>query len=840
LELWKLPLRSFVVFPLCLLAAPAIAQGAAPPATATQAVPAASDIVVTAPRLPGQVDTPLAPIITLDEADIAAYGAANLADLLAALAPQTGSGRGRGSGPPAILINGQRISSFREFRNIPPEAIRRIEVLPEEVALRFGFPPNQRVVNMILRENFAARAVDLEYGGPDRGGYGTSEIEATLLKINRANRFNLNATIDDTSLLTEAERGVIQTSVPSVAGDPDPAAYRALVPDSRSLALTGSWSTGLGQNGRAGSFSVNGNITRSDNRALSGLNLVQLTAPGGATALRSLPGPLEPVSRSVEASGGTALNTRFGAWQFSATVDATHAESQTFTDQRADTSALVAAAALGTLSITGPLSALPLAAQARTFSNSERLESLITLTGQPLRLPAGEVSLTLKTGLTWIDFRTADSRSASGPVALNRFRVHGGFNLGVPLTSRNEHFGGAIGDVSLNFSASLSDVSDFGAVNDWSAGLNWSPTDKLGLQASYIVNQETPAVSQLGNPAAISLNVPVFDFARNETALVTVTSGGNPLLKREQQRDLKFSANWQMPFLSNSSLLVEYFRNHSNDVTAAFPVLTPAIEAAFTGRVTRDSSGRLIAVDRRPVTLAETRGERIRWGFNLSGAYGHAAPGGLPGMGGPGARPPGAGGPRPGGMPGGPPGGGRGPGGGGGFGGPMMAMMGGGGGQGRWNLSVYHTIRFSESVLIAPGVPLLNLLDGDALTGGGVARQAVEFEGGTFYRGFGLRFGGSFTAPTHLNASGAPGTSDLRFGSLFKLDLRAFINMDQQRGLVRALPFLKGSRLMLVAENVLDQRQRVTDASGAVPLGYQADYLDPRGRWLGVDFRKVF
>ncbi len=795
-------MRSIFVFPLCLVSAPAFAQAAVPAEDQAEAAPARSDIVVTAPRLPGQVDTPLAPFITLDEADIAAYGAANLADLLAALAPQTGSGRGRGSGPPAILINGQRISNFREFRNIPPEAIRRVEVLPEEVALRFGFPPNQRVVNMILRENFASRAVDLEYEAPDRGGYGTSEVEATLLRINRASRFNLNAIVNDTSLLTEAERGVIQTSAPPAAGDPDPAAYRSLVPDSRSLALTGSWSTGLGQGGRAGSFSLNGNITRSDSRSLAGLTLIQINAP---VALNS-------VSRTVEASSGAALNTRIGSWQFSATVDATHAENQTFTDLRSDT-------------------------QARTFSNSERLESLVTLTGQPLRVPAGEVSLTLKTGLTWIDFRTMDSRAATGPVALNRFRVHGGFNLGIPLTSRNEHFGGAIGDVSLNFSASLSDVSDFGAVNDWSVGVNWSPIEALGLQASYIVNQEAPAISQLGNPAAITLNVPVYDFARNETALVTVTSGGNPLLKREQQRDLKFSANWQLPFLSNSSLLVEYFRNRSNDVTAQFPVLTPAIEAAFAGRVTRDANGRLIALDRRPVTLAETQGERLRWGFNISGAYGQAVPGGapgIPGMGGPGPRGPrgpgGPGGPRPGG-PGGP--------GGGGFGGPMMAMM-GGGGQGRWNLSVYHTYRFAETVLIAPGGPVLDLLNGDALTGGGVTRHGLEFEGGTFYRGFGLRFGGSFSAPTRLLSSGAPGASDLRFGSLFKLDLRAFINFDQQRGLIRALPFLKGSRLMLVAENVLDQRQRVTDASGAVPLGYQADYLDPRGRWLGVDFRKVF
>ncbi len=34
--------------------------------------------------------------------------------------------------------------------------------------------------------------------------------------------------------------------------------------------------------------------------------------------------------------------------------------------------------------------------------------------------------------------------------------------------------------------------------------------------------------------------------------------------------------------------------------------------------------------------------------------------------------------------------------------------------------------------------------------------------------------------------------------------------------------------------------QRVTDGSGQVPQSYQHDYLDPRGRVIGVSLRKVF
>ena len=178
---------------------------------------------------------------------------------------------------------------------------------------------------------------------------------------------------------------------------------------------------------------------------------------------------------------------------------------------------------------------------------------------------------------------------------------------------------------------------------------------------------------------------------------------------------------------------------------------------------------------------------------------------------------------------------GRGPGGGGGRG-----MGRGGNGPGRWNLSLAHTVELTNTVLIAPGGPSLDLLDGDALTAGGVARHGLELEGGGFYRGFGLRFNGNWSAPVTVRGSGAPGSTDLRFGSVLKLNLRAFVNFDQQKKVVEAVPFLKGARLMLKVDNVLDQRQRVTNSAGEVPLTYQADYRDPRGRVIGIDFRKMF
>ena len=738
-------------------------------------------ILVIATRLRGALDVPQLPVATLDEAEIAAYGAASIADLLAALAPQTGSARGRGGGFPVVLINGQRVASFREMRNFPSEAIRKVEVLPEEVALRYGYPPNQRVVNFILKDNFASNTLEVEFRQPWAGGSSTTEFEASMMRINGPRRLNLTATATDTTPLTEAERKIIP-SVPVAAGQPDPAPFRTLIADSRDLGLNATWSKGLGSGGLDGQLSLNAAASRSASRALSGLDL--------------LGEPLARATKTTSLQGGAGLNRRLGEWQLSATLDGTHSQSDTRIDRR-DGSGFDTASA-----------------------ESDSLTGLVTMIGRPLRLPAGEVNVTFKTGYAYTGLESRDTRSAAGVTNLNRGDVSAGLNLGLPLTSRRKGVLGGIGDVSLNFSAGLNRLSDFGTLKDWSAGLSWAPTETLGLQVSYIVNQAAPGLSDLGGPITVTFNVPTYDFSRGETVLVAISGGGNRALLRETQRDLKIAGNWQLPFLRNSNLLIEYFRNRSEDVTASFPLLTPAIEAAFPGRVTRDSTGRLVAIDRRPVTLAQQRGSRLRWGLNLSGMIGKATSGGGQGRPGGGERRPGGGGMR-------------------GMGG-MGAMLGGPGGQGRWNASLFHTYRLSEQVLVAPGGPSLDLLNGDALSGGGVARHALELESGIFHKGMGVRLVGRYSAPTTVNGSGLPGSSDLRFSGLFGFDLRVFADLGQREALTRLSPFFKGARLSFRIDNVFDARQKITDSLGAVPLSYQRDYVDPRGRVIEIELRKMF
>jgi outer membrane receptor protein involved in Fe transport len=973
-------------------ATPALAQEAA--ATAQPAEQPATDgsltdsdvdaIVVTAERVRGQVDTASAPVLELDQAQVQAYGAASIADLVAQLSPQIGSGRGRG-GRPVFLVNGQRIGNFREIGRYPPEAIRKVEVLPEEVAVKFGFPPDQRVINFILQDNFASREVEVEAGVPTRGGYAAGEAELGLLRIDGPGRLNATLAYNKTTPLTEGERGIVQTpgSFPTNPADPDPADFRTLVSRSEQLEANLNSTFGLGESGSGGQVTLNSQWIHNRGTSLSGLDL---TSVGGE--IRTIDDdPIERRTNTDTLSLGGGYSTRLGDYQFQSTLEGGLTDTQTLVDRRR--------------TVPGPV--VTDFARSKVWTASSRT----TLIGNPFFLPAGEVGLTLNTGYDWDRIESFDTRTLAGESALTRGDLSAGANVSIPIASRRDDVLAAIGDLNFNIGGGVNHLSDFGTLGNWNAGLVWKPAEPLTLQASYVMREAAPGLSQLGGPVIVNSNVPVFDFANDETVLVTQTSGGNPFLRAETQRDLKLSASYDIDILDRANVLVEYYRNSSSDVTSGFPLLTPAIEAAFPGRVTRDASNRLIALDARPVTFAEVRSERLRYGFNLSGRLGKPLPESERQRGGgrfgaimaavqpaPGATPGGAPAPagtqqapgqgRPGGgmmgmdpaqleelrtqfcaSPAGtvpdlsalpqpmqdrlkgddgqvdparvallrqrlcdpnaaqrfdparfaamrqvlcadptkapdpaaipeeirarlqnpdgsisperlrefqtricamPTGQGRGegrgegrgqgqgaaPGGdapaGGRGGGPRGGGPGGGGpggggdGQGRWNVGVYHTVNLANSVLIAPGGPFLDLLNGDATgNGGGVARHQLELEGGVFYRGLGARLSGTYTGPSEVRGSGLPGSGDLFFGELATFNLRTFVALDQQKWLVGENPgFFKDARLSLNVRNIFDARQRVTDGAGTVPLRFQPFLIDPVGRFVEIEFRKLF
>ena len=173
--------------------------------------------------------------------------------------------------------------------------------------------------------------------------------------------------------------------------------------------------------------------------------------------------------------------------------------------------------------------------------------------------------------------------------------------------------------------------------------------------------------------------------------------------------------------------------------------------------------------------------------------------------------------------------------GGGGFGGR------GGGGGGRLQFAVYHTWRLEDQIHIRDGLPVLDLLNGGTNGGnGGQSRHAVEVQAGYFNNGLGARLSANWQSGTRVVGGTTDAPETLNFSSLATIDLRLFADLGNQLKFVSKHPWARGLRVTLSADNLLDSRQRVTDATGATPISYQPDYLDPLGRTVMISVRKLF
>jgi outer membrane receptor protein involved in Fe transport len=159
-------------------------------------------------------------------------------------------------------------------------------------------------------------------------------------------------------------------------------------------------------------------------------------------------------------------------------------------------------------------------------------------------------------------------------------------------------------------------------------------------------------------------------------------------------------------------------------------------------------------------------------------------------------------------------------------------------GQGRFNVSLYHTYRIQDEITIRDGLPVLDLLDG-AATGsrGGQARNEVQLQMGLFKSGMGGFLNANWKESTRIN--GGSEASDLTFSDLTTVNLNLFADLSSRQTLVAKYPWLKGARVSVGIDNIFDQKLDVRNGLGETPLSYQPDYLDPLGRTFRVSFRKI-
>ncbi|MBA4090372.1 MAG: TonB-dependent receptor [Sphingobium sp.] len=885
------------------------------------------EIVVTGQPQRGSVIGDVQPEQQLSAADVRALGVTSISELISELSPQT-------NGSPVILLNGKRISSFSEIQDIPSEAVARVDILPEQVALSYGYAPTQKVVNIVLRQRFRAETAEGRAGTTTQGGRENGKVEAGLLRIQGDNRFTLNLQYSRAAALLESERGITATaprrpyaltgnivgagtdgeidpalsalagqtvtiaSVPgSAAATPptlndfvaganaasvsDLTRYRTLSPETESFSANATLARALG----GVSATLNGRLELSDSDSLQGLSQGAFDLAAGSpfspfandvTLYRYLAqgGALQQQTKGTTGHIGLTLSGRLGgSWQWSFTGNGDLSITRTRTDRGIDTGAIQTALDAGDASV-NPYGSFAPALTATRLTDRARAESRavqgdLLVSGSLFDLPAGDVMTSIRLGASANGFESRSVRSgvASGN-DYSREIGSGQISVDLPLTSRSKGVLGAVGDIGVNFNAAAQRYSDFGTLSTLGYGLRWEPVKAVQLLLSANQDRAAPTGTQITDPQIVTPNVSVFDYATGQTVFVSQLSGGNASLRESVRDQFRLSARIKPFEKPNLTLTATYLNSRTSNPIAAFPTPTPALEAAYPQRFVRDADGNLLQIDARPINFLSSQSEQLRWGFDLSipikshvqklveawrasggkpedrppelqALFGNRGPrgegGGPPGDGGDrrrgdGGAGPGAGGPGSGGGP-------RG----GGFGG---GGRGGGQGGGRMTFSLYHTWHLTESIDIAPGVPKLNLLDGDATgSSGGQPRHEIEARVGYMNNGIGARLGIDWESGTHVDGAltgTAGGSSRLNFGSLATANLRLFANLGQVQGLERKIPFLRGARISFNIDNIFNQRREVTDATGATPLRYQPGYLDPLGRTVSISFRKLF
>ena len=858
------------------------------------------DIVVTGSRAQrGAVVGDIAPEQQLSPADIRSYGVNSISELLNELSPQTRSGRGSG-GAPVVLLNGRRISGFREIRDIPTEAIQRVDILPEEVALKYGYRADQRVVNFVLRRRFKAVTVELEDRIATEGGRQQPDAELDILRINDRGRANLHLQYGRADALTEADRDIVQSTsaftragnVRSVDGRPldaglgdatvvgvpavaatraplladftpaastdDQARWRTLLPETQTFAANGTYATTVFGNVAA---TLNATVDHSRTDALRGLPAATLTlAPGTpfspfavpVEVTRAFDDPLEQRARSTEAHLGGVLNGDAGRWRWSLTGNVDRNESDTRTQTGVDVTDFQARLTAGDPTA-NPYAALALPGRPDNTARSLTTEAgLVALASGPVtRLPAGDLSTSIRIGASTSDFSSRSSRGGTPQEArIGRDVANAQVNLDVPIADRSEGVLAALGDLSLNGNVAFDRLSDVGTLWTLGYGVNWRPVEAVRLLASFTAQDEAPTAAQLGNPLVLTPGVRVFDYVRGTTATVTTITGGDDTLVTDTRNVMKLSVDVRPWKARDISFIANYVTQRVEDPIAAFPTATAAIEEAFPNRFVREN-GQLISIDSRPINFARTESSELRYGINVSiplksaiqkqlEAYrAGTGPNPFEGMRPPRDRPRDPARPDGSAMGGGRsdageargPGGFRGPGGG----------PGGRQGGGRVQFALYHTWHLTDRVTVADGGPVLDLLNGDAIgSSGGQPRHELEGQAGYSNNGLGARLSVNFRSATRVNGGTPEAPETLDFGSLATANLRVFADLGQRRDLVRAHPWLRGTRVSLSLDNLFNARQRVTDATGEVPIGFQPGYLDPIGRTVRVAVRKLF
>lgn len=746
-----------------------------------------------------------------------------------------------------ILINGKPAGLDDSVLSYPTEALQRVAVLKPEAAAQYGEAAGKQVVNLVLKKHFSMMDAGAGVNFATAGGQYGGSLSAGLSQISGHARWNVQARVgadsdfmknarnlpprdgvfDSVGFISAPDDGEIDPALSLAAGELvtvaalpssalssapllsdfaatpnrlnplDPNRFETLQSSRRNASLR------IGVTRPIGDFTVslNVNASRSSSEGLRGLPMASVLIPAGyylspfaedVMLTRPLAGEraLRTKNGSTSLNGALNINGNIGTWQTNLGLSYARGWSDNLLENGIDVARVQilideADPGFNPFGFWGR----ELLSANYNRSKSENLSARFNLRKTLFELPAGPVAWNVTANSSRNNSysrRTDAGGSLVHEQISGRSQSSGQTSLSIPLARRDGVGFGVLGDLSVDVSASMQTVEKSRPRKQYGSNVNWSPWDMVQLRGSIEYTESSPSFEQLDG-AVLTIVNRVFDYERQEVADVIWLTGGNPNLERGSRQNITLAAT-VMPLGSQAlTLNVGYQRSTAKGAVSSFPELTPAIEAAFPERVTRDGDRRLTMIDARAINIEREHSSALTSGlaFRLSQSRAGARPALM----------------------------------------PTHTQL---------SISLNHRMALEGELLTRSGVDVI-----DQLRGGGRSRHNVSLQASIGRRGIGSTLDGNWSSPARLK-NGIGGNQDFLFKPPVTFNLSVFAEPEHLFSSLGHDGFWGKLKVSMDVQNLLNGYRRVKLADGSIPAGYSRDEVDPLGRTIRINLRKKF
>ena len=293
-----------------------------------------------------------------------------------------------------------------------------VDILPAEVALKYGYPPDQKVVNVVLQNRFGETVALAAANMAAHDGYagGGGDLTRILLSPKQRATLNLHAGTDD--ILRGSQRSLVEQQYESLGTG----ATGLLIPPELGIRGTATVNRELPGDVEA---TINAEAGHSNGHLLSGLS-------------EQLPAQLRRNTRGDSLHLGTTLTGDQAAWHWSVTGNGDVGRNRTSTTDLGQTFA-------------------PGNAQStRVAGNIDAVAN-----GPLFAAPGGLAAVTLR-GAASGEYLDIDEQHFAGPAGTTkRSSAIGAASIDIPISHRGRGFA-ALGNLTLSGNAEVNRLSDFG------------------------------------------------------------------------------------------------------------------------------------------------------------------------------------------------------------------------------------------------------------------------------------------------------------------------------------------------------------------------------------------